>query len=1143
MAAPNPSVPVPAPAGRRAGLLVRADGRLPANAIEVIVKGALESELPIAAIAAPRRTPFEALGRVAPDEASQRVLTRHGLELVLVDDAVRALSVALRQARNNRCGLALVANDQLPSILPSLQAALPLRRMADSGVVLVVEDDPLGCPAICPRRAMAGLGLPIIEPATVDRLRDAVEQAVRLARAAHGPAAIVVHASLLRSIDTVEARPNRIVESIDAATVVNRVRRGPKPGEQLDVLRLARRLELNGLESLPSPGEREPLGIVAAGPAVVAIGHLLDQMGLAGRVPVLRLGLTAPVDASSVERLLARCDRALVLESRPGAVSAAVLESAEEARRRGERLATVHSTSLSDPTVPVAEGEIAVQPLGPDDAVSPSMLARRILPWLQELRPGRPMAERLATVPESLRQLDCPRRGGRLGAIGAIELVREILVDVDQGLRAQAAADPEAISLALAIDGVMPLGEFDRVVSAEIWDRRRFASEGVAAVRQACRDGRARVAVVPDVGADDDLDVERLVRSAIPADRAERAGVTVANLSDRDGLREAIRKAAGLESCTVIVVRDGPPARFDPPAVERSLAEVDRLGFMPFQRLLWPADVSCEIHAPSTEWLIERGIERGGETIEGRWTVEPMPFGSTRVRILGRPVLEQVEIVRSRPPAFGGPGASGGLAPPRPVHGTSGAWRAHLAGWRGEAPGVVASILVEAGHLMGYRVQCVHSTAPIGPGRRAWAQVLFTRDPHAEFPPAIPYGECDLLLGIDAVEALRAIGPDPALRVASAERTAAIVNRGELDDQFEESSAEAIRALQETIASVTLAEHTVAAPFAAATRARFLTERVTDLVLLGFAYQRGLVPVTFEAIDAAVRGLEARGYGRSVDAFDQGRRLAADPRLLARIEDDDEIEIDAGGERLVRRLLLETRSSGVGGRARARRLAALVSRGLRELPSLDASEEGRSARRDFLVALQRCQVWGGTAMAERYLTLLGELERSPLGRLGPEVTRRAVRPLAEALLIRDLVHLARMSTSLEHRRRTRRRLAVRHARGDGIERRYLNRIEITGLGRRARLDFRSSDWPARLLAIVAPLVPESLRGTIVERELRGYVIDLVERLARDPIHADGAAESRLAILDRLERLCRDTGGFRGMSASEVKLRVEGFERG
>jgi len=152
-----------------------------------------------------------------------------------------------------------------------------------------------------------------------------------------------------------------------------------------------------------------------------------------------------------------------------------------------------------------------------------------------------------------------------------------------------------------------------------------------------------------------------------------------------------------------------------------------------------------------------------------------------------------------------------------------------------------------------------------------------------------------------------------------------------------------------------------------------------------------------------------------------------------------------------------------------------------------------------------------------------------------------VRPLAEALLIRDVVHLAAMSTSLEHRRRTRRRLAVRRARGDTLERRYLNRIDLVGFGRRARLDFRSSDWPSRVMAFVAPLVPESLRGTTVERELREYVLELVQRLARDG--ADGAERSRrLDVLARLDALCRDTGGFRGMSAAEVRVRVEGFAR-
>jgi hypothetical protein len=40
------------------------------------------------------------------------------------------------------------------------------------------------------------------------------------------------------------------------------------------------------------------------------------------------------------------------------------------------------------------------------------------------------------------------------------------------------------------------------------------------------------------------------------------------------------------------------------------------------------------------------------------------------------------------------------------------------------------------------------------------------------------------VLGIDAIETLRALGPDPALRVASVARTAVIANDGPLEDQF-----------------------------------------------------------------------------------------------------------------------------------------------------------------------------------------------------------------------------------------------------------------------------------------------------------------------------------------------------------------------
>lgn len=1141
--------------------LGRSEGLAPATALEALVKGALESELHVASIAAPRRAPFESLARIAPDEASQRLLQRHGLELVVAADAVRAVGIAVRQARNARRGVALVPNDQLPLVLPALSSWSPLPRSPDGALIIVAEDNLDSAADIDPRRLLAGLGMPTLEPATLSELRDGVDAAVRLARAGGTPVAIVAQATLLRSSDTIEARANRIVDTIDVTAMLRRMRRGPRPGESGDLLRMARRLELNRLVGLPSPGETEPLGLVCVGPAFVAVTYLLNELRLTGRVPLLKLGLTGPADESSLVRLLQRCLRVLVVEPRVGSIAPAVLEAADAARRRGERIAEVWWRTLPQTEARLEgplESAIDEPPsLGDGDALRPSALGRKAIHLLHALRPNLSVATRLATVPPTLERIALPPRGEGLGAVAAAAEARAILVDVDQTVRAaiDESDDDDVRSTALSIDGLQPAGEWDRVVLAEIWDRRRFASEGVGLVRQAIRGGPPRIALLPDVGGEEDLDLERLIAASIPPDGARHTVVKVRDLNDRAALRETLREAAMADLVTIVVARDGPPPRRDPTAIERSMTETDRLGFTPKQRLIWPADIACELRPPSTEALIERGAARGASELEGAWTVETFDASSrSRTRLTVKPLFEQVEIIRTRPPApLVRIGGAERIAPPRPIHAGQGMWRAHVAGCRGEGPGLAALALAEAGHLMGYRVQTAHQPLPIGPGRRAWGQVLYSRSPDEGergdastselltlLPPEIPYGEADLLLGNDGVETLRALGPDPALRVASADRTHAVVNVGALEDQFDELSVEACRRLPEAIRLVAHGERAVVSDFAVACRGRFLTDRVLDLMLLGVAFQRGYVPVTVEAIESAVRRLEGRGYGRSVDVFGFGRRLAADARLLERRESDDADEDerrDASGQRLLRRLLLEIRSSGWGGRKRAAAFGSLAREAIAALPGLEATHDGHAARRDFLVALHRCLSWGGFALAGRYAGLIRSLHAADRGDGGHEMTRLAIRPIAEAILLRDLFHLAAMATSLEHRRRTRDRLAVRRARGDVLERRYLNRIEFFAFGRRYRLDVRSSDWPARVLSIVAPYVPDRFRGSKVEQEIRGYVLSLAERAIR------GATDHPRIWLETFRRLaetCDATRGFRDLAPSELRLRVEGF---
>jgi hypothetical protein len=100
----------------------------------------------------------------------------------------------------------------------------------------------------------------------------------------------------------------------------------------------------------------------------------------------------------------------------------------------------------------------------------------------------------------------------------------------------------------------------------------------------------------------------------------------------------------------------------------------------------------------------------------------------------------------------------------------------------------------------------------------------------------------------------------------------------------------------------------------------------------------------------------------------------------------------------------------------------------------------------------------------------------------------------------------------------------------------LNRLEATAFGRRYRLDVRTSDWPARVVTVLAPLWPERFRGTGREKEVREYVISMVERAVRG---AGDHPKLWLATMRRLNQVCEATNGFRNVSAGELRARVEG----
>ncbi len=1085
------------------------DGAALFSAAQALLKGLLEAELDVHRLIVVRCPPFEAVIAAAADAGSMAVLERNALDVTSVVSGSRALELAAQESARGRRSVVLIPNDELDGLVGQMEEIGRLPLSEGGGIVLVLEDHPIAVPTTCPRRVCRRAGLTAIEAAHVDGLRSGCDVALRLTRATRRPAVLVAHISVLRSGATLHALPNRRVARVDHDAWLRR-RRLARTGESADPLRIIRVLELNSVEHLPSPGEREQYGFIAIGPAIVSVRHMLDELGMTGRVPVLGIGVPEPLDDAAVGRILERCHHVVVLEARPGSVAPRIVAAAEALRASGGDSARVWWSRL-----PPAAGD--VEPLGVNDALVTSLLTRRVIRLLHEMRPGLQLEDRLARIPASLAALEVRRRGEDIGVESAERLLRSAIHDADVKLAERTQEGDDAFALVSGRQGVRAGA---RACVVEHWQVQRFLRDGVLALRQASVDRMRRVFVVMDFGGSERSDVERLARAAVGAEGEQRLRVVTLDVNDSETLRDALVTAAGQDALTLVIARDGPPPRRDVAALERTAREVDRDGFLRFQRFILPGDHACDLRDPGLAAQIARGSLRGSDPLRQEPLVtRSLVPGARGVFFRLEPLLEQVEIIRTRPPPGLDALRTGDRLPvPQPIHGDQGLWRAHLSGYRGDAPGVVGALLAAAGRHMGFDVSWTHRSTPLGPGRSAWAQVVFTQretsapestEPSARaheqrFTTQIPYGEADLVIGVDPLETIRALATDLRLRVADPPRTAIVANSGTLDDQISDQVRRTAKQLASVVEATCNSSRTDLIDLAEAARATFLTDRPVDVIALGIAFQRGWIPLSVEAFEQGIAHVEGLGVAAVREGVQLGRRIAVglqragdgSTASTSRAAVDD---ADRSGQRALLRLVrVATAARQIGSRrerTHARRMRRRVGAALQQLSGLLSTRHGHEALQDFAVAMRRCEMWGGLDYALRYAETITDLCRADPTL---ELPRLAILPLAEAFLIRDLWYIGTLTTSVDESHRIRETLGVRLARGDEIRRRYLHRLELRLREHRWVVEFRSSDWPDRILRFTRPFVPLQVRGTLQYRALRDTMTDLLTRAAGEP---------------------------------------------
>src|SRR5690606_24406813 len=201
-------------------------------------------------------------------------------------------------------------------------------------------------------------------------------------------------------------------------------------------------------------------------------------------------------------------------------------------------------------------------------------------------------------------------------------------------------------------------------------------------------------------------------------------------------------------------------------------------------------------------------------------------------------------------------------------------WNIVVAGVGGTGVLTVSALIAMAAHIEGKGCATMNQTGLAQKFGAVVSHVRIARQQSDIIAVRIAAGDADLLLGCDL-----AVGAsNDALVRANVERTAAVINQAEVptsDFVFDRDAVFPAIALRASIAAE-VGGHKVQFVDATALAHGLVGDNIgANLLLLGYAWQQGLVPVSIEALHRAIE-LNGTAVDFNKCALDWGRRAAVD---------------------------------------------------------------------------------------------------------------------------------------------------------------------------------------------------------------------------------------------------------------------------
>ena len=1089
---------------------------------ELLVKGALEGQVNL--LTGYPGSPLAEVFDVIKSNAG--LLKEHGILAQIGNN--EALSVA-------RLNGSQMANLRAAAFMKNVgmhvaSDALAISNLAGTtgGAVVVVGDDTWGASTQVPadsRFLARHLYTPVIEPSTFQEIKDWLNAAFEISARSNLYITYIVTLNQAEGGGSVELRPNRYSETstknqtvIDTALIngSNRIILPPDtPRIEIETLterfpnavKSAREHNLNQIRYL-NDSEHE-IGFIASGLGYSYLEHALYELEFQQRIPILKLGLTHPVDEEIVREFASHVREIYVVEEKRPLLEKDIKAIVGRFYQNGEM----------DRLVPVWGKEFPDSLEGIPDSLglNPSILMQHLIPLLRHkfggkdksiaIDPGVFAREEQHLEQVNTHQVDIPARTPTFcpgcphrDSASVFKEITDQFMDTKYMERHHARSPVDLVFhgdigcysmlkyepfprlmhnlSAMALGGGAGAGidPFIKNKQVVFMGDSTFFHGGMSAISDSIKNNQDLTYVIldnqttgmtghqPTPSTEDDIlgnptfaqDIEKVVEGLAgdsdlfiirtnPENRVEYK-----KLVEETVLKPGVKILIADKECGITYHR----------RLRREHQQtIKERGFLSVEKHINITPEVCEfclectnatgcpgLKVTETDYGPKIGIDQSNCVSDG---------ACARIK-WACPSFEEVTIIRKRPPRqqvdLGIMSTDSTEFPSPPARTFDQTWSVHAAGVGGMGIGTISKVLVLAGQAQGYHVRFFDKKGLAIRNGGVYTNLIYSKTA-VELSPIIPYGKADLLIGMDMLEAVRGLDPKAGFRVAAPDRTVAIVNTAKTDtvttligqDDFKLSD------LEKWLQRYTDADAYFGANLFEISE-RFLGNKLyANMMLLGVTFQRGHLPVGLEAIQSGLKSaVRPADLETNQRAFDIGRRLAIDPDAFA-----------TAPQWQTYKTLLREKCESLARKRRGETLAheyeILVQQTAEKLELDDETN------RRFALYVYDLIQFEDLAYARLYVEKIKQIHSKDLSEMGYRATKAAIKYLHKVMLIKDEIYVAHLLTSDTKLRRDKELYNVDESNGDKVKYVHLNRPRFTIMGRNLQWDMNTKNWQLRLM--------------------------------------------------------------------------------